>query len=348
MLVYIEYARVKIAHPKSGSTDYINASFIQYQDGDDQDVASDTQVSRVSLETMRYPHRSRYRRYISTQGPLPDTFADFWQVVWEQNSRVLVMLTKQEEMNKVSGWKDWFGGRVWERETEDIVNLFFLFLSFLDKMSPVLAQHGECTSPLRRHYSHIAIWDCARDGQWHNYNPAVCVGCRWSPAAKAVCHSTAIQWMDGFRCARYAAGNIADCKSSRWSTSFVWIARRRKGCGADGRSLLSGLRPIRRILCYWYYYTTNVSRNQRIQRRKWTRLNIWNYLEISGTACQHGTDTATICILLRGHLVVATWLRWHANATRRVIYLFHLFPTLFIFLPFFVCNKKTPDLISWF
>jgi protein tyrosine phosphatase len=43
-----------------------------------------------------------YRRYISTQGPLPATFDDFWQVVWEQNSRVLVMLTKEEEMNKVN------------------------------------------------------------------------------------------------------------------------------------------------------------------------------------------------------------------------------------------------------
>lgn len=43
-----------------------------------------------------------YRRYISTQGPLPATFNDFWQVVWEQNSRVLVMLTKEEEMNKVN------------------------------------------------------------------------------------------------------------------------------------------------------------------------------------------------------------------------------------------------------
>lgn len=48
-----------------------------------------------------------YRRYISTQGPLPATFNDFWQVVWEQNSRVLVMLTKEEEMNKIKCHRYW-------------------------------------------------------------------------------------------------------------------------------------------------------------------------------------------------------------------------------------------------
>lgn len=48
-----------------------------------------------------------YRRYISTQGPLPATFNDFWQVVWEQNSHVLVMLTKEEEMNKIKCHRYW-------------------------------------------------------------------------------------------------------------------------------------------------------------------------------------------------------------------------------------------------
>jgi protein tyrosine phosphatase len=71
---------------------------------------------------------SPYRQYISTQGPLPATFNDFWQVVWEQNSRVLVMLTKEEEMNKV-------------KKKIMLITKFFNFFPFtLDKMPSLLAQ----------------------------------------------------------------------------------------------------------------------------------------------------------------------------------------------------------------
>jgi protein-tyrosine phosphatase len=38
------------------------------------------------------------RRYISTQGPLPETFNDFWQVVWNENSRVI---KKHQHINNV-------------------------------------------------------------------------------------------------------------------------------------------------------------------------------------------------------------------------------------------------------
>jgi len=45
-----------------------------------------------------------YRRsgaYIATQGPLPDTFADFWRMVWEQRTGAIVMMTRLEERNRV-------------------------------------------------------------------------------------------------------------------------------------------------------------------------------------------------------------------------------------------------------
>ncbi|XP_070409881.1 protein tyrosine phosphatase receptor type Db isoform X17 [Nothobranchius furzeri] len=45
-----------------------------------------------------------YRRqnaYIATQGPLPETFGDFWRMVWEQHTANIVMMTKLEEKSRM-------------------------------------------------------------------------------------------------------------------------------------------------------------------------------------------------------------------------------------------------------
>ncbi|XP_053320699.1 tyrosine-protein phosphatase non-receptor type 9 [Spea bombifrons] len=65
--------------------------------------------TRVKLKRVNWHERSDYinasfmdgylqkNMYIGTQGPMENTFPDFWQMVWEQNVLVIVMTTRVEE-----------------------------------------------------------------------------------------------------------------------------------------------------------------------------------------------------------------------------------------------------------
>ena len=44
----------------------------------------------------------KHNAYIATQGPLPETFGDFWRMIWEQRCATFVMMTKLEERTRVS------------------------------------------------------------------------------------------------------------------------------------------------------------------------------------------------------------------------------------------------------
>ncbi|KUI53287.1 Tyrosine-protein phosphatase 1 [Cytospora mali] len=78
-----EHARVRLEGKPDGACDYVNASHIKAT-------------------------RS-HKRYIASQGPLPATFEDFWSVIWDQDVRVIVMLTAESEGGQLKChpyWKD--------------------------------------------------------------------------------------------------------------------------------------------------------------------------------------------------------------------------------------------------
>jgi protein tyrosine phosphatase len=45
--------------------------------------------------------------YIAAQGPLPNTINHFWEMVWNENSRLIVMLTPLKESSRVKCEQYW-------------------------------------------------------------------------------------------------------------------------------------------------------------------------------------------------------------------------------------------------
>jgi protein tyrosine phosphatase len=76
-----EHSRVKLEGVTSNDCDYFNANYV-----------------KASLS---------HKRYISTQAPIPATFNDFWNVVWQQDVRVVVMLTAEQEGAQVKAHNYW-------------------------------------------------------------------------------------------------------------------------------------------------------------------------------------------------------------------------------------------------
>jgi len=66
-----DFTRVRLRSNGVEGSDYINANFIN-----------------------GYRQRSAY---IATQGPLPSTVNDFWRMVWEHQSKCIVMLCNLQE-----------------------------------------------------------------------------------------------------------------------------------------------------------------------------------------------------------------------------------------------------------
>lgn len=79
----LEKTRVRLQTNSAVASDYINANFV---DG---------------------IHQDSRKAYIATQAPLPDTFGDFWRMVWDQNVHIVVMLTRLIEGGRIKADRYW-------------------------------------------------------------------------------------------------------------------------------------------------------------------------------------------------------------------------------------------------
>ncbi|KAL8790452.1 MAG: hypothetical protein Q9213_000604 [Squamulea squamosa] len=83
MLPY-DHSRVRLQNIPPGDCDYVNASHLKAEWSN--------------------------RHYIASQAPVPATFQDFWSVTWQQEARVIVMLTAESEGGQTKCHPYWLSG----------------------------------------------------------------------------------------------------------------------------------------------------------------------------------------------------------------------------------------------
>ncbi|XP_018047232.1 PREDICTED: tyrosine-protein phosphatase corkscrew-like isoform X2 [Atta colombica] len=87
-----DHTRVRLKNIVSDipGADYINANYIRNKEGDETSTTVDSGGDDSSFG----------KCYIATQGCLPNTIQDFWHMVYQENTRVIVMTTKEIERGK--------------------------------------------------------------------------------------------------------------------------------------------------------------------------------------------------------------------------------------------------------
>ena len=75
-----------------------------------------------SFNRFQTDHDPRAPAYVAAQGPLPATISHFWQMIWEQNTVVIVALCRLQENNESAC------ARYWPEEGSEVYHIYEVHL----------------------------------------------------------------------------------------------------------------------------------------------------------------------------------------------------------------------------
>ncbi|KXJ07872.1 Receptor-type tyrosine-protein phosphatase F [Exaiptasia diaphana] len=131
-IVTYDNSRVLISRQADDEhSDYINASYIKGYDGST-------------------------KKYIATQGPTPQTVADFWQMIWEVNSCTIVMLTNLKEGSKAKCHQYWPEDKETHRDITVIIQKSEVFPDYI--IRTLLLTKSNTNESLEVNHFQFTVW----------------------------------------------------------------------------------------------------------------------------------------------------------------------------------------------
>ncbi|XP_058472827.1 tyrosine-protein phosphatase non-receptor type 13 isoform X1 [Solea solea] len=109
----------------------------------------------INANFINMPVKDENFMYIACQGPLPTTLGDFWQMVWEQKSNVIAMMTQEVEGGKVKCQRYWPDTPKTAEMVDDRLQITLIKDQYLDNFVIRLIEVKDVLTDEIQHVTHL-------------------------------------------------------------------------------------------------------------------------------------------------------------------------------------------------